>query len=180
MKFFHSIKMILCCQLAWCTTAIAQSSTEPMSFNEYRRAVDQVDMKKHEIDLPKFKELCGTPGVYILDLRSQNAYEAGHIKGALNIGADITEERLRELVPDTKATIVAYCQNSLAPSRSLARKMSLTFVCLPQILAFNYANAFILKKPFLVSANETNESLFGPLWETAKPVSNQSGNDSPR
>ena len=101
-----------------------------------------------------------------MDLRSQKAYEKGHIKGALHLGADITEERLQQLVPDKKATILTYCQNTLGPP---SRMMSLTDICLPQIIVLGYPNTFVLKRPSWLPPESTDnqyyESVFGSLWE---------------
>src|SRR5699024_12452480 len=47
-------------------------------------------------------------GEYLLDVREQFEYEAGHIAGAGNISVNELEERLGELPMDKK--IHAYCQ----------------------------------------------------------------------
>ncbi|NJL71163.1 MAG: rhodanese-like domain-containing protein [Candidatus Competibacteraceae bacterium] len=88
------------------------------------------DYRKHQVSLKDMDKYWDKKNVYILDLRSAEQYKSGHIKGALHLGADILEDKLFKLVPDKKATIIVYCNNSLFPSRMLA----LTDTCLPQFL----------------------------------------------
>ncbi len=53
-------------------------------------------------------------GLYILDVRGENAYIDGHIRGALSVPEGVLtkeagQSRIRSSVPDTASTVVLYC-----------------------------------------------------------------------
>ena len=142
------------------TAGNAKSSKIPMTFEEYLLAVRKID---------RFKTICDQPDVYILDLREEVSYKAGHIKRALHMGADIKEERLNQLVPDKKATVVIYCFNSLGIGQT--RAIALTYTALPQIIALGYANVFLLENGWNDSTGKFDRTKCeriakSPLWES--------------
>lgn len=107
----------------------------------YKRAVMQTEYDQHTVGIDKFLELMRDPKAVILDLRDEKQYQAGHIRGARHLGADVEDKKLAELVPDKETTILLYCTNSLM----LTRMISLTNVALPQILAQGYKNVYLLE-----------------------------------
>lgn len=48
-------------------------------------------------------------GALLLDVRDKEAFEAGHIKGAMNISRGSLEMRIGEVEPDKQALIVCHC-----------------------------------------------------------------------
>lgn len=106
---------------------------------EYAQSVAQFDYAAHTVKLERFTELAESGGV-VIDLRSREAYDAGHYKGAQWLGPDVTAEALAAIAPDKAATLLFYCNNSLQATRM----MSLTDVALPQAAALGYANVFKL------------------------------------
>ena len=86
--------------------------------------------------------LAAQQGTVVLDLRSREAYDAGHYKGAQWLGPDVTAEKLAALAPNKASTLLFYCTNSLYPTRMI----SLTDVALPQAAALGYANVFKLDR----------------------------------
>lgn len=114
----------------------------PITAQEYADQVSRFDYAAHTIELSRFNELAGADDAVVLDLRSREAYEAGHYKGAHWLGADITAEKLAAIVPNKSSTILVYCQNSLMATRMI----SLTDIGLPQIHALGYANVFKLER----------------------------------
>lgn len=84
------------------TWAAPTLAIDPVSFDEYKNTVSKIDWKERIIPFTQFQKDCQKPGVIILDLRSEAEYKQGHIKGALLMGADIKEEKLKQLVPDKK------------------------------------------------------------------------------
>jgi hypothetical protein len=114
---------------------------EGMSFQEYYGFAQQVDPAAHSVSLERFLELREQPGTVVLDLRPPEIYAASHVEGAINVGADITAEKLAELVPDKGSTVLLYCSYSLMPVRMIA----LTHVALPQFLLLGYDRTFMLE-----------------------------------
>jgi phage shock protein E len=51
------------------------------------------------------------PDNVLIDVRSPQEYEAGHLKNAKNIPADKIAEGIKYLVPDKEKTIVIYCRS---------------------------------------------------------------------
>lgn len=114
---------------------------EVLSPGAYQRHVAHTEYKKHTVGIDKFVELMRDPKAVILDLRDEKQYQAGHIRNAKHLGADIEDKKLAELVPDKATTILLYCNNSLM----LTRMIALTDVSLPQVLAHGYKNVYLLK-----------------------------------
>lgn len=110
------------------------------SANDVKDVFQVFDYKKFEIGYDKFMTWYDNDQTVILDLRSRDAYEYSHIKGAVHFGADIEEGKLLELVPSKDARIVVYCTNSIMPTRII----SLTHTSLPQFHALGYENTYML------------------------------------
>jgi hypothetical protein len=152
-----------CLVYSACADEVAPES-KPASNSEYQKTVSQIDYRKRTISLADFKTAAAKPGTVILDLRSENEYKSGHIKNAVNVGADITAEKLKKLSPDKKSTIVVYCTNSFFPTRRFA----LTAVCLPQIIGLGYSNAYVLEQLWHRNLDDTEKFKKSELWVDAK------------
>lgn len=146
-----------------CADEVATES-KPASSAEYQKTVSQIDYRKRTMTLADFKKAAARPGTIILDLRSESEFKSGHIKGAVNIGADITAEKLKKLSPDRKATIVAYCTNSFFPTRRFA----LTAVCIPQIIGLGYPNAYVLEELWHRNLEDSDKFKKSELWVEAR------------
>lgn len=46
---------------------------------------------------------------HLVDVREDNEYEAGHVRGALHLGKGIIERDIEKRIPDRDAEIVLYC-----------------------------------------------------------------------
>jgi phage shock protein E len=51
------------------------------------------------------------PANVLIDVRSPQEYEAGHIKNAKNLPVDKITEDIKYFVPDKEKTIVVYCRS---------------------------------------------------------------------
>jgi hypothetical protein len=167
-----SLTVLVATLLAQGTGALADDeSKKPLTFTDYQKSVQRVDISKHKMTLETFKTSIKKKDTYLLDLREKDRYEQGRIKGALHIGPDVTAEKLAKLVPDKNATIVVYCDNTLIPTR----KISLTFAILPQILALGYPNTFVLEEVYLNQKQGDEPFTSGPYWDKGEtqPRSNE-------
>ncbi len=108
---------------------------------EYAQSVGQFDYAAHTIKLERLNELAESGGV-VIDLRSREAYDAGHYKGAKWLGPDVTAEALAAIAPDKGTSLLFYCSNSLMRTRMI----SLTDIALPQAAQLGYANVFKLER----------------------------------
>jgi len=55
-------------------------------------------------ELAKFREL-----PLIVDVRDEDEFFSGHIKGAKNVSRDLLEETVSEIAPDRSSAILVYC-----------------------------------------------------------------------
>lgn len=140
-------KMTLILALALGAVSVAQaqevpeaSPEAPLSYDAYYGFARQVDAGEHEIGLERFRERMAEEGTVILDLRGPGDYARGHIRGAVHLGPDVTEEKLAERIPSKDTVVLTYCNNSLMPTRSIA----LTAITLPQLLVHGYENVYML------------------------------------
>lgn len=62
------------------------------------------------------------PSITVVDVRTRQEFEAGHIAGALNIPNEIIGTSKVEALPDLDATILVYCRSG-ARSSQAARKL---------------------------------------------------------
>jgi hypothetical protein len=142
----------------WSAPALA---VDPVSFDEYKNTVSKIDWKKRVIPFDQFQQDCQKPGVIILDLRSEAEYKQGHIRGALLMGADIKEDKLKQLVPDKKTKIIVYCTNTFFPTR----RISLNNVCLPQMIALGYPNVFVIEEIWQKDFEQVEKLKQSNLWQ---------------
>ena len=50
-------------------------------------------------------------GAILLDVRSKQEYDEGHIQGAINIPEYEVSRQIEKIIPDKKQLIVVYCQS---------------------------------------------------------------------
>ncbi|PCK00500.1 MAG: hypothetical protein COA45_01590 [Zetaproteobacteria bacterium] len=116
-----------------------------LDYNAYHDFAAGLDRNKYVVSLDKFKEMAQEKNVVILDLRSKQQYDVGHMKDAMHIGADITGEALARVIPSKDTIVLTYCTNSLI----LTRMIALTDIVFPQFSALGYRNVFSLQSPIM-------------------------------
>ncbi len=62
------------------------------------------------------------PSITVVDVRTRQEYEAGHIEGAMNIPNETIGSDKVDALPDLEATILLYCRSG-ARSSQAARKL---------------------------------------------------------
>ncbi len=101
------------------TTAVAQTETvsgSPLvNFDDYLKLAQEVQLYRADrlVTLDRFNELSADPTVVILDTRSDSAYNAKHVKGALHLNfSDFTQDNLAKLIPNRNTIVLIYCNNN--------------------------------------------------------------------
>lgn len=65
------------------------------------------------VSLDAFNAMKDEPGTIILDTRSKEAFDAGHIEGAVHLNfSDFTDEKLAKTIPSKTTRILIYCNNN--------------------------------------------------------------------
>jgi len=147
--------------VAWTSPAKA---VDPVTFDQYKNSVNTIDWKERVITFEQFKKDRDKANVVVLDLRSESEYKHGHLKGALLMGPDIKEEKLKQLVPNKKSEIIVYCTNTFFPTR----RISLNNVCLPQIVALGYPNVFVIEEIWHKDMDQVEKIKQSSLWQGAE------------
>ncbi len=72
--------------------------------------VDDAKTRVAEIDVEQYKAMVadGTPHV-LVDVREDNEFAAGHVRGAVHLGKGIIERDVETQVPDKSVKLVLYC-----------------------------------------------------------------------
>lgn len=159
----RSLALLLTISAVWANPVKA---ADPVSFDQYKHGIQKINWKAHEISFEQFKKESQNRSVVILDLRSEAEYKEGHFKGARLMGADIKEEKLKQLVPNKQSKIIVYCTNTFFPSR----RISLNNVCLPQIIALGYPNVFVIEEIWHKNFDEITKLKQSKLWEKSEPA----------
>ncbi len=89
--------------------------SELVSFSDYAYLAEDVkEIRKNRlVNLKTFNTYAAQPNTVILDTRSDEMYNAKHIKGAIHLNfSDFNEANLRKLIPDRTTRILIYCNNN--------------------------------------------------------------------
>jgi len=114
----------------------------------YRRLAAEVQPYRDSrlIAWAEFDRLRAQPGVLILDARSETAFRAGHIAGAVNLPLpDFTAESLARVVGRNRGRpILIYCNNKLrndrAPVMLKSRPLALNIQTFINLVGYGYRN----------------------------------------
>lgn len=91
--------------------------------------VVQEHRKTRMLNLDQFLAEAAKPNVVIIDTRSDEMYNAKHVKGAIHLNfADFTQYNLYKLVPDPNTKILIYCNNNFDEGYPLSAVMNPAFI----------------------------------------------------
>ena len=77
---------------------------------EFLKIVEQAKKKIKETDVPTVKQRLAKGDKFILvDVREDNEWAKGRIKGAVHMGRGVIERDIETAIPDKSAEIVLYC-----------------------------------------------------------------------
>jgi hypothetical protein len=96
-----------------------------------------------------FIRMSQEPGTIVLDARSKAKFDELHIKGAINISfPDIAIESLKQMLPDTNARILIYCNNNFknaeGPFPTKRAVASLNLSTYVSLYSYGYKNVYEL------------------------------------
>jgi rhodanese-related sulfurtransferase len=91
--------------------------------------VVQEHRKTRMLNLDQFLAEAAKPNVVIIDTRSDEMYNAKHVKGAIHLNfADFTQSNLYKLFPDPETKILIYCNNNFDEGYPLSAVMNPAFI----------------------------------------------------
>ena len=108
------------------------------------------------ISLDIFNQMKAQPGTIILDTRSRDAYEMGHIRGAINLPfSDFTDAKLASVIASKDTRILIYCNNNfsdnLAPVMLKRVELALNIPTFINLYGYGYEDLFELGDITLMS-----------------------------
>jgi rhodanese-related sulfurtransferase len=82
-----------------------------MTHNEgFLNLVNDAKTRVHQTDIAGYKEMLARGEKPVLvDVREDNEYRAGHVKGAVHLSKGIIERDVESKYPDKSTTLVLYC-----------------------------------------------------------------------
>lgn len=76
----------------------------------FLKLVEDAKSRVREIDVEAAKDRVNAgAGVYLIDVREDNEWDAEHAAGALHLGKGIIERDIETEVPDKDAELILYC-----------------------------------------------------------------------
>jgi phage shock protein E len=98
----------------------AQPANPQIDFRGFQRLAAEVEPYRQArlIDWPAFSALAARRDTLILDARSESAFAAGHIRGAVNLPlTDFTARSLARTIGRSDRPILIYCNNNFRNDR---------------------------------------------------------------
>ena len=101
------------------------------------------------VGLDRFWEMAADKGTLILDARSHDAFERGHIVGAVNLPfTDFTAASLAQLIGDPNRRLLIYCNNNFVnntdPVVTKMPSLALNIQTFINLRGYGYGNVYEL------------------------------------
>lgn len=133
------------------TPALAQANPQ-IDYPAFQALTTAVAPQRAErlLSFNAFKAEAAKPGVLLLDARSKDAFERGHIAGAVNLPlTDFTAESLAAVIgDDPDRPILIYCNNNFSNHRGpvplKAAPLALNIQTFINLVGYGYANVYEL------------------------------------
>jgi hypothetical protein len=109
----------------------------------------QTNRTEHLVSLDRFWALAGDPGAMILDARSRDAFQRGHIDGAVNLPlTDFTAQSLARAIGNPDRRLLIYCNNNFVnntdPVVTKQVRLALNIQTFINLHGYGYANVYEL------------------------------------
>ena len=116
------------------TLAVACNSGETDAKVENTENEKTVTIVREDINPMEAQELINSDDVVILDVRSEDEFSSGHLKGAINM--DINAEGFNYAIADLENTkkYVVYCQSGRRSAAAMEQMMNVGFTNVYNIL----------------------------------------------
>ncbi len=82
---------------------------------EFLKLVDDAKSRVREVKVDEARSKLESGKAKLIDVREESEWEAGHARGALYLGKGVIERDIEERVPDKKAELILYWQESGGP-----------------------------------------------------------------
>jgi rhodanese-related sulfurtransferase len=142
-RFFLAV-LIACAAAA---PAAAQRTNPQIDYAGFQRLARDVQPYRQGrlVDWAAFSAMAAQRGTLILDARSESAFAAGHIEGAVNLPlTDFTAPSLRRVIGRRDRPILIYCNNNFrndaAPVMLKARPLALNIQTFINLVGYGYRN----------------------------------------
>lgn len=140
-----------------------------VDFDGFSDLTDQVREYRLGRLLPfaRFMQEAAQPGALLLDARSRQAFDEGHIEGAVNLPlTDFTAESLAEVIgPDRNWPIYIYCNNNFSngvpPVPTKMVQLALNIQTFINLVGYEYPNVWELND--VVDAREPEVAWVGDM-----------------
>ena len=76
--------------------------------NEFLEIVNDAKSRVKEINVKQAQERINT-GAIMIDVREDNEWNAGHVKGALHLGRGVIERDIINTIPQKATELILYC-----------------------------------------------------------------------
>ena len=134
--------------LAAAAPLAAQPANPQIDYRGFQRLAAEVQPYRQArlIDWAAFSAMAARPETLILDARSESAFRAGHIAGAVNLPLpDFTAESLARVVGRNRGRpILIYCNNNFsndrAPVMMKLRPLALNIQTFINLVGYGYRN----------------------------------------
>lgn len=148
-------------------SAQSESEAAAVDYSGFISLAGEVDPYRQSrlINAQTFMEMAEDADTVILDTRSKEAFEAGHIAGALHLNfSDFTDEKLKKVIADKSTRILIYCNNNFTddvnPVPLKRIELALNIPTFINLYGYGYRNIYELNEslplddprvPFVVS-----------------------------
>lgn len=129
----------------------APSTAATIDFEGFLRASEEVLEVRSDRLLPldEFLALAAEPGTVLLDTRSESAYRALHLAGAVHLNfSDLTKRSLRRKLGARDRTVLIYCNNNFTGDRNplvtKAPAAALNISTFVSLWSYGYRNVYEL------------------------------------
>jgi len=133
--------------LAAAAPLAAQPVNPQIDYRGFQRLAAEVQPYRQArlIGWTAFAAMAARPDTLILDARSESAFAAGHIAGAVNLPlTDFTAQSLARVIGKRDRPILIYCNNNFsnnkAPVETKAVRLALNIQTFINLVGYGYAN----------------------------------------
>ena len=127
--------------------AKAPPTNPQIDYPGFRQLTARVEDYRRQrlVDWEGFAAAAREPGALILDARSESAFKAGHIEGAVNLPfTDFTADSLKRVIGRADRPILIYCNNNFSndvePVRVKSVQLALNIQTFINLVGYGYRN----------------------------------------